>query len=66
MLTTTALQVPADFVVNCIIAATAYNAGKDRYAVYHSGTSHRNPLRWSHIVKCLLPYWLMVPWRPST
>ncbi|ELR24552.1 NADbinding domain 4 domain containing protein [Acanthamoeba castellanii str. Neff] len=54
-------QVPADFVVNCIIAATAYNAGKDRYAIYHSGTSHRNPLRWSHIVKCLLPYWLMNP-----
>jgi len=54
-------QVPADFVVNCIIAATAFNADKDRYAIYHTGTSHRNPLRWSHIVKCLLPYWLMNP-----
>lgn len=55
------IQVPADYVVNCIIAATAFNADKDRCSIYHSGTSHRNPLRWSYIVKCLLPYWLMVP-----
>ncbi|KAL6070816.1 Dihydroxyacetone phosphate acyltransferase [Balamuthia mandrillaris] len=54
-------QVPADFVSNCILVSCALCANKNKLSIFHVGTSHRQPLRWSTVKKNLLPYYLMNP-----
>jgi hypothetical protein len=43
-------QIPADYVVNCILASTAAVAGRDCYEVFQVGTSAANPLKWTVVV----------------
>lgn len=40
---------PVDVVVATIIVASAFNFGNKALAIYHVGSSDRNPLTWGEI-----------------
>jgi len=55
-------QVPADTVVNALIAATADIANcRDRMLVCQCGTSANKPLTWAFVRKTILPYLVRRP-----
>lgn len=39
-------QIPVDYSINFILAATAYNLGKNEFNIYNNGSSSRNPSTW--------------------
>lgn len=50
-------QVPVDFVCDTILVAGAYEANKQNYSIYHSGTSARNPSIWKLTKDTCNEYW---------
>jgi len=51
-------QIPCDLVTNTCIVAAAQYAGTKEVQVFHSGSSHRNPLTWAMTVEPMYNYFL--------
>jgi len=49
-------QIPVDYVSNCIIAATAHRAKKNKLSIIHSASSSINPCTWAMVRKYLFEY----------
>ncbi|GAV74086.1 Sterile domain-containing protein/NAD_binding_4 domain-containing protein [Cephalotus follicularis] len=54
--------IPADMVVNAIIVAMVAHAKHPSRAIYHVGSSARNPMTYNDLQDCGLHYFTMKPW----
>ncbi len=58
-------QIPVDYTVNLILAASAHQSGKNELTVFNNGTSSRNPFTWRRTVQFFRDNISKQPWEKA-